>query len=1484
MISRKNSVISVCEYVSEYWFLPKKFAKEEPSGDSGVMVNTRRMESSGSGPYSGLRYRTRGSNERTTEVGSFSDSVSETEESQAEEDSWSSQEKRKKHLINKPTSGLPSRVRELRSRFVCNELKFKPRHLRNSAPKSSCKRVSLPERHSLTVYTHKMRKGLNTYNPNESDDDYYSPSFRGRRHLRHRSSVMARVERRTALSLRPLIAKSYVDRSPMTCNSDDSDAVGVRRSTRQRNFQFKEMSWITDQMPKKGYPNVEYSEEDSRDVQTSCNTTARRLPETTRRDVRDEINGISTRREIKKNTKYLHDYETAEVNAGRRRSRNEEVRPKTKKSLRSHRDIYSSNNKDKVSVIATRVNGRLSKSSTSKQEDDEEEQEEENDNELEGDEEDAVEGEVEDAEDEEQPPDNVESEKQNNQGNKKDAAKLKIEVKGRTKDQSSESDTHAVNTRKATAILDDTFSPRRTRGSTQKIIDTSSSSEEERVYSLRERVPKQSATALIERAAIPSRNEKLRSRRRYRRKRSPTSSDTSDSEDRCRNKYSKTSKTPHSKNEQQLLKSGAGGSKVIPIGPETLDSKIRFSSVGGLDSHIQCLKEMVLLPMMYPEVFDQFQIQPPRGVLFHGPPGTGKTLIARALANECCFGSRKISFFMRKGADLLSKWIGESEKQLRLLFEQAGEMKPSIIFFDELDGLAPVRSSRQDQIHASIVSTLLALMDGLDNRGEVIVIGATNRIDAIDPALRRPGRFDRELYFPLPSKKEREEILCVHVSQWSSPPSNQLLNYLAENAVGYCGSDLRALCSEAVIHSFRRTYPQVYNADYKLELDPKDVKVEKIDFLRAKSQLIPSSHRTGQRLGRKLLLTLKPLLENALRDVLSILDKTFPHGVNPHLAKVRLSSSIKPAQLLLVGDSSDHGQTTHLAPAILYDMEHIHAHILDLTTLYSNSSVSPEEACVQVFHEVRRNVPSVLYIPSIDQWWSLISDTVKMIFLSQLSQLDPNSPILLLATANAVYSNLPPQIQGVFSQYRNETYELNTPTEEERYNFFKPLLIDSCLKLPRSQRFRPKTPPMLPRAPTPVPEPLSEEQKQKIFETEEHTLRELRIFLREICKKLANNRLFYMFTKPVDTEEVPDYPTIIKQPMDLETMMTKVDFHQYECAKDFLNDIELIVQNALEYNPAKTSADKQIRHRACSLRDYAFTLIKNEMDSDFEDKCQDISKKRRERKASVTQYLPPFLQTMEYTGIDAKKDLLTEIDDSNSKEAVETVQSSSNGTGTSNRASPCRKRKVSSWQRGFLNNKKKRRKETLNTTLPNQNEEKMSEEEINADDPHVTPSTSEGVTRLHSSEDSQEMINGKSIGTTTSLTVNCDTTSISRPDLASPLQSPNNKRRLSDILSPSELLENSLDFDDVDQALKEIVVGEPEKLSINVDQKKLNDVLQTAISISNKQPLQSLLDLQFQLNRIINKYSRTYERRNLPTELHQELERYSNKIKNKMLS
>ena len=153
-----------------------------------------------------------------------------------------------------------------------------------------------------------------------------------------------------------------------------------------------------------------------------------------------------------------------------------------------------------------------------------------------------------------------------------------------------------------------------------------------------------------------------------------------------------------------------------------------------------------------------------------------------------------IAFFMRKGADCLSKWVGEAERQLRALFDEAKKAQPSIIFFDEIDGLAPVRSSKQEQIHASIVSTLLALMDGMDGRGQVIVIGATNRPDAVDPALRRPGRFDREFYFPLPSLEAREKIIGIQTKKWEGwqdEKSKETIKALAKLTKGYGGADLR---------------------------------------------------------------------------------------------------------------------------------------------------------------------------------------------------------------------------------------------------------------------------------------------------------------------------------------------------------------------------------------------------------------------------------------------------------------------------------------------------------------------------------------------------------------------------------------------------------------------------------------------------------------------------------------------------------------------
>jgi SpoVK/Ycf46/Vps4 family AAA+-type ATPase len=319
--------------------------------------------------------------------------------------------------------------------------------------------------------------------------------------------------------------------------------------------------------------------------------------------------------------------------------------------------------------------------------------------------------------------------------------------------------------------------------------------------------------------------------------------------------------------------------KRADAGPVALDSSVNWHSVGGLEGHVQTLKEMVLLPLMYPELFERLHVEPPRGVLFHGPPGTGKTLCARALANSCAGGAhgQRVAFFMRKGADCLSKWVGEAERQLRLLFDQAKRQQPSIIFFDEIDGLAPVRSSKQDQIHASIVSTLLALMDGLDSRGQVVVIGATNRPDSIDPALRRPGRFDRELGFMLPSVDARKQILAIHTTSWdeSSKPKEPLLRELASLSRGYCGADLKALCTEASLQAVRRAYPQIYTSHEKLELDPEEVRISRVDFMAGMNKVVPAAHRSQVAHGSPLPPLLAPLLAPALELTLARLGACF---------------------------------------------------------------------------------------------------------------------------------------------------------------------------------------------------------------------------------------------------------------------------------------------------------------------------------------------------------------------------------------------------------------------------------------------------------------------------------------------------------------------------------------------------------------------------------------------------------------------------------
>jgi SpoVK/Ycf46/Vps4 family AAA+-type ATPase len=390
--------------------------------------------------------------------------------------------------------------------------------------------------------------------------------------------------------------------------------------------------------------------------------------------------------------------------------------------------------------------------------------------------------------------------------------------------------------------------------------------------------------------------------------------------------------------------------------PLGIDPNVSFDGVGGLDDHINQLKEMVSLPLLYPEVFLQFHVTPPRGVLFHGPPGTGKTLLARALASSVSSQGKKVTFYMRKGADALSKWVGEAEKQLRLLFEEARKNQPSIIFFDEIDGLAPVRSSKQEQIHASIVATLLALMDGMDGRGQVIVIGATNRPDSVDPALRRPGRFDREFYFPLPEQKARRSIIDIHTKGWEPPLKPAFKDQLAELTRGYGGADLRALCTEAALNAVQGTYPQIYSSNKKLLIDPSTIKVLAKDFMISVNKIVPSSERSAASGATPLRKDVEPLLRRPLTEVTNMVDQAIPRkrkataleeamyddrddntGFERENMQRQFESSRVFRPRLLIRGIQGMGQQ-YLGAALLSKLEGLHVQNFDMATLMKDST------------------------------------------------------------------------------------------------------------------------------------------------------------------------------------------------------------------------------------------------------------------------------------------------------------------------------------------------------------------------------------------------------------------------------------------------------------------------------------------------------------------------------------------------------------------
>jgi transitional endoplasmic reticulum ATPase len=262
-----------------------------------------------------------------------------------------------------------------------------------------------------------------------------------------------------------------------------------------------------------------------------------------------------------------------------------------------------------------------------------------------------------------------------------------------------------------------------------------------------------------------------------------------------------------------------------------------YENVGGLRTEVQRVREMIELPMKHPEVFQKLGIEPPKGVLLYGPPGTGKTLIAKAVANES-----GANFLSIAGPEIMSKYYGESEQRLREIFEEANRNTPSIIFIDELDSIAPKRSEVTGEVERRVVAQLLAMMDGLKERGQVVVIGATNRIDAIDPALRRPGRFDREIEIGVPDRNDRVEILQIHMR--NMPIGEDVdLEGLADCTHGFVGADISALCKEAAMKTLRRYLPDLGTEDEIPQEIVEKMSVTGDDFEEALKGVEPSAMR-----------------------------------------------------------------------------------------------------------------------------------------------------------------------------------------------------------------------------------------------------------------------------------------------------------------------------------------------------------------------------------------------------------------------------------------------------------------------------------------------------------------------------------------------------------------------------------------------------------------------------------------------------------------
>jgi len=470
----------------------------------------------------------------------------------------------------------------------------------------------------------------------------------------------------------------------------------------------------------------------------------------------------------------------------------------------------------------------------------------------------------------------------------------------------------------------------------------------------------------------------------------------------------------------------------LPKQGEKKSSKVSYEDIGGLGNQVQRIREMIELPLKYPEVFERLGIDPPKGVFLYGPPGTGKTLIVRAVANET-----DAYFLHISGPEVMGKFYGESEERLRKVFVEAQDHAPAIIFIDEIDAIAPKREDLggEKQVEKRVVAQLLSLMDGLKSRGKVIVIGATNIPNTIDPALRRPGRFDRELSVSIPDKKGRLEIIVIH-TRGMPLAENVSLEKLAEITHGFVGADLEALVREAAMTALRKILPKI---DYELAEIPYELlmnlEVTMDNFFDAMKEIEPSAIREvfvevpdvkWEDVGG--LDEIKDALKEAVEWPLKYAGLFRKANTNP------------PKGIILYGKPGTG--KTYLAKAVASEsgVNFISVKGPQVMSKYIGES---EKGVRELFKKAKQASPTILFLDEIDSLvprrtadssGSNVTDRVISQFLTEMDGIEDMKGVVVLAATNRIDLVDPALLRsGRFDLL----FELTLPDEKTREKIFK---------------------------------------------------------------------------------------------------------------------------------------------------------------------------------------------------------------------------------------------------------------------------------------------------------------------------------------------------------------------------------------------------------------------------------------------------------------